>query len=294
MSLQCGTTSNGCNGKAGLIRIEYVIPDPPSVRYKYPNDSDWKKIDRGVRYTQEQSKPVNFSGGQCQNVLYNIYVDAPAYRVDGSYVGRIIRNLRLRGKITLVGWYVDPFGTNLGVQNNLGESAIGWSTTAGLCPTNCNPGSIDAARSVVTSSITRVDGQPDNCGNPQSGDCTFKVFDVSNQIIFSETRNVCPTAEVMPSVYGNNKGSFNVKNTDASRPLKVVNTETNNLKSTLVQLGATTIKKLDSPSGSTLFPRICWDCEEDKCPSGTCEVDCGVQICCYDSQGIAVKTILKS
>ena len=32
-------------------------------------------------------------------------------------------------------------------------------------------------------------------------------------------------------------------------------------------------------------------CEEEKCPLGTCEVDCGDHICCYDNAGIAIAEI---
>jgi hypothetical protein len=35
---------------------------------------------------------------------------------------------------------------------------------------------------------------------------------------------------------------------------------------------------------------ICDDCCE-KCPAGTCAIECGGQICCYNSQGISVKSI---
>ena len=35
------------------------------------------------------------------------------------------------------------------------------------------------------------------------------------------------------------------------------------------------------------------NCEEEKCPPGTCEVDCGNHICCYGSDGVAVVTINK-
>lgn len=34
-------------------------------------------------------------------------------------------------------------------------------------------------------------------------------------------------------------------------------------------------------------------CEDNLCPNGTCSVNCGNHICCYDNRGIAVKTINK-
>ncbi len=37
--------------------------------------------------------------------------------------------------------------------------------------------------------------------------------------------------------------------------------------------------------------RVICNCDEEKCPPGTCEVDCGNSICCDGSDGIAVKEI---
>lgn len=38
---------------------------------------------------------------------------------------------------------------------------------------------------------------------------------------------------------------------------------------------------------------ICADEEQEECPPNTCSLDCGSHICCYNSQGIAVKSISK-
>lgn len=76
----------------------------------------------------------------------------------------------------------------------------------------------------------------------------------------------------------------------------------------------TTIKSIKKPDGSPLDkiyklritdttgeifnkefeeePDVKVECSEE-CPAGTCEVDCGDRYCCYNSEGIAVKSIKK-
>lgn len=295
MALQCGTTNNGCNGIGGVIRVEYTIPDPPYVRYKYPN-SDWVNVANGVNFTTEQSNPASFSGGQCQ-AQYRFMVKWRQSETGPWYEEIIgIRNGPITSLLLRLVSGINASYERQGFPVVEGLGRGGYFLIIINDDTAFRYGYIgiyDVGRSEFIR-LVRADGLADNCGNLSGGNCTFKVFDLNNQIIYQETRDVCPTAEVMPSVYGNNKGNFNVKSV-GSQPLKITENEANNIKSTLIQLGTTTVKKLDSPAGSTLFPKVCWDCEsENNCPENTCSIDCGAHICCYDKNGITVKTLLKS
>ncbi|NJK46989.1 hypothetical protein HC931_01110 [Candidatus Gracilibacteria bacterium] len=141
--------------------------------------------------------------------------------------------------------------------------------------------------------MQRIDNLPDNC-SPGGSTCTFRVLGANNAVIYSEKRAVCPEAITVPEAYGSNTDNFVISNSRQNVPLKIVNSEANNRKSTSVLLGNTVIKKLDSPLGASLMPRVCWDCTEDeKCPENTCSVDCGDRICCYNSLGISIKEIRK-
>ncbi len=48
-----------------------------------------------------------------------------------------------------------------------------------------------------------------------------------------------------------------------------------------------------SKTFDTTCPNITYICQANECPPGTCEVDCGDHICCYDNRGIAIQTIAK-
>lgn len=299
MTLTCGVTSNGCNGKTGLIRVEYTIPESPYVRYRYPNEN-WVNVISGTRFENVLNPGEK---GKCYT-KYNVETEAQ-YRFTRGWEPEKIVTCRYRwtnldGAIGAITSFKagDLFGGNSspprvylqynGRPTNYIDALNYPYYVSQHIDWNYYNYNYTIYHNII--SIIRADNQPDNCGI--SGTCTFKVFEVNNKILFQKTDTVCPTAEAMPSIYGNNKGSFNVKSID-EQPLKVINQEANNLKSTLIQLNNTTVKKLDSPSGATLFPRVCWDCDEDNCPDDTCEVECGSHICCYDKNGIAVKTILK-
>jgi hypothetical protein len=275
MALQCGTTNGGCNGKTGLIRVEYSVPESTYVRYKYPS-GNWVKVINGTRFEIHQESM--YQGFPCKTTWDYLAVPGQCPPACDTISGTIESGTYPNEIVTIR-------------QDKL--------------PGNPQCPSIPQRICLAINQITKVErdilnGYAATCHrlsvtsqNQICNPCTFKVFDCANTILYENTRDVCPIAEVIPSVYSNEKNTFNLKNTDSNQPLKVIESEANNIKSTLIQLGDTLIKKVDSPKCSTLFPKVCWDCEEDKCPPDTCSVDCGAHICCYNSQGIAVKTILK-
>jgi hypothetical protein len=317
MALQCGTTSDGCQGKVGTYLIDYTIPDAGCVRYLYPNET-WKEVKGATRYTTEINN-ISPTPGQGNGVRYRISVytqanlrisDSKGDRFEGTYYPYYGATNEFIGPITsIVIRRTDSFG---GTTRYIGLRVVhaGGTATFGSLPIYTGPNGSGTLKSLPANSywqlpelppdypllnlrVTRKDGLPeDTSGNTE---CIFKVFNEQNAVLFESTREVCPDAIVVPSTYGETKGSFKIGNRDPTKPLKVVNNSTaNNIKSTSILLGNTVVKKIDAPVGSTLFPRVCWDCTEDeKCPENTCSVDCGDRTCCYNSLGISVKEIRK-
>jgi hypothetical protein len=315
--LQCGTTSDGCNGKAGKYRIEYTLVDPSYVRYRYAGEV-WREVKDATQNLRHeltrQSQPSQ--PGQCP-VRYRFFTryrrtptDAWTNRtitMQSNHVGPI-KQLRLflfsgdvrqdREITFLTGPPPDRFVEG---KANFGEAwlyVMAKNLTTGVdFEIRYSVSSSGFGRNTIVRAeylgMQRIDGQPDNC-SPGIEECTFRVLGANNAVIFSEKRTDCPEAVTVPEAYGSNTGSFVVGNSRQNIPLKIVNNEINNQKSTSVLLGNTLIKKLDSPLGSSLFPRVCWDCTEDeKCPENTCSVDCGDRTCCYNALGIAIKVIPK-
>lgn len=317
MALQCGTSNDGCQGKAGKYRIEYTLPDPSYVRSRYAGESwrEFKDATQNLRHELvTESTPAQ--PGQCP-VKYRFFLrfkQRPSQSWQNltltmsgtSLIGPVRQmTLFLASGITGGDRESAPFLTPpppdrlvegqarsgrffLRVWGKNDRTGIEQMTAIGFG----NTGIFEIARAEYLG-MERIDGQPDNC-SPGGSTCTFRVLGANNAVIYTEKRTDCPEAITVPEVYGSNTGSFIISNSRQNVPLKIVNSEANNRKSTSVLLGNTVIKKLDSPLGSSLMPRVCWDCTEDeKCPENTCSVDCGDRTCCYNSQGISVKEIRK-
>lgn len=317
MALQCGTTSDGCQGKTGTYLIDYTIPDAGHVRYRYPNEA-WKEIKGATRYTTE-IKTISPTPGQGIGVRYRISVytqanlrisDSRGDRFEGTYYPYYGFTNQFVGPITsIVIRRTDSFG---GATRFIGLRVVhaGGTTTFGNLFPYTSPNGGFPIKSLPSGAywqlpspppdypllglqVTRIDGLPEDTSGRT--ECIFKVFNEQNAVLFESIKEVCPDAIVEQSTYGENKGSFKIGNRDPTKLLKVVNNSTaNNIKSTSILLGNTIVKKIDAPVGSTLYPRVCWDCTEDeKCPENTCSVDCGDRTCCYNSLGISVKEIRK-
>ncbi|MCU0534229.1 MAG: hypothetical protein MUD14_10080 [Hydrococcus sp. Prado102] len=317
---RCGTTEGGCNGKTGTYAIDYVIPDAPYVRYRYPTES-WKNIN-GTRFETIQNSPTPGQGvgvtyrvgvyTECEMRLPRTVNDCPGQLLNPKIflASRRMDVLGPIGSIAFVPWqqgtlcrHLTDFG-NYGRFNVVGQNGVIYGLDTGLNyfrsnePTTlmeCITDRWEGTRffykfKPVKSFIERADGKPETGQRT----CTFKVFNWANQVILEQTRDICPEAVTVPSTYGNNKGSFRISNNDPNKFLRVVRSDEGAIKVASVFLGNVLIQKLLSPVGSLLYPRVCWDCAGDeKCPPGTCEVKCKNHICCFDSYGRAVKTIKK-
>ena len=270
-----------------LVRVDWNVPEPGGVRYRYSGE-DWVNVPNGVRFTiSEQSEQIQTARKQFINYpngfggstikISNFSIAAPD-------------NIPLQNEVYLILAKFDDCGTigNFNCpcrSNRICEQLVPLSTpiatntllVSGTCQNTTLPNSwVD----IILEWRWRSNLQ-----------CIFKVFDVNNQVIYQESRDVCPTAEVYQCQYGKNIGSFNVKtnNNVTVNQMPVVN----NIRSIVVLDGPTAVKKFDSPGGCNLYPKIELDFEEDKCPPNTCECDCGTHICCFNSSGVAIKVISK-
>lgn len=320
----CGTTGliPDCLGSQNSTwKITYNVPIAGYVRYKYPN-GDWVNVIGGVRYTTELSNPAGFSGGQCENVLYNIRIAGfLRTRSSGENFGYLDRTFQARGKLTKVGYFRDFQGyyTNVGAVNNFGVEYSVWSITRPLDPPSTNPGAMSVANSPFAITIARADGRADNCGNPPGGNCTFKVMDANNQILFQKTDAVCPTAEVVPCQYlpeneqsiSVNPNQIGIKGLPYGLIVQNIVLDTDGRKGTTVETspyplvplpplpsgyaGRIRWLELYSPKGCNLHPKICWECQPcKKCPDDTClkVLDRkNNKICCYGKNGKVIATV---
>lgn len=322
MSKRCGATSNGCNGKTGIYELDYVIPDPSYVRYRYAREA-WQEVknpNSNLTYRIDKvSQP-----GQGQGVRYRIsvYTQADVYSPTRDGVGKYERTLypyfgppgqtnQFIGPITrIVMRRGDYFGSS-----SLKDSIRIQITHAGgenlfICQNRTGPNGSGIQTAVPSSQYWQLPVPPPDYpllelkffrvdNQPETERWRLQIFDALNNVVFNREDTTQPEATIVPEAYPSNptsanRGSFRVSNRDPTKLLRVVRETANNRNSVSVFLGDTLIQKLESPLGATLFPRVCWDCEGDeKCPPGTCEVRCGNHICCYNSQGISVKRINK-
>jgi hypothetical protein len=159
----------------------------------------------------------------------------------------------------------------------------------------------------------------------QSKSCIFKVFK-NGQIVHQETRSTCPEVEkisctlsatnkvikvdklpylerveVVPYAYLN----FGLNVFQAPIPSNCLNIY-NNLTTTIIPLS----NSLPTPSNASQatynfvdqicsypgcpppqFEVLCDSCGCESCPEGTCPIECGDHICCYNDYGVSIKEI---
>lgn len=317
MALQCGTTNDGCQGKAGKYRIEYTLVDPSYVRSRYAGEA-WREFKDATQNLRHDfvTESIPPTPGQCPT-RYRFFTrfrrtptgawNSLTITMSGSHIAPI-KQLRLflftgdvRQDKEITFLTGPPPDRIVEGKANYGEASLFVTArhpTTGADVTVRHPisgtglGRNDVVRAEYLG-MQRIDNLPDDCA-PGGSTCTFRVLTPTNAVYYSEKRAVCPEAVTVPETYRANTENFFISNSKPSVLLRIVNSEANNRKSTSILLGNTVIKKLDSPLGASLFPRVCWDCTEDeKCPENTCSVDCGDRTCCYNSQGISVKEIRK-
>ena len=278
--------------KVERASVTAIVPRAGGVRYQYPGE-DWKFVSGGARFEKASSGQIGvryrvegtynrapyFACGVSQSwYIENVYPPIFGWRVELPDKGLYRNPTRFYAS--------DRSGTQ---ERNYGIIVSG---SGQLSYINGRPDCSDANAdnfgltylfgSLKITRTIRMDGQSDPC--------TFKVFDSFNQIIYTETRAVCPTAEVIPCQYNDSdEQTFEVLG-DGKMDLTVLELPvTDSVRTTQIKLGDTVVKSLSSPSGCNLYPKVVLDCEAaKKCPPDTCEVDCRGHVCCFNEQGIAV------
>lgn len=173
-------------------------------------------------------------------------------------------------------------------------------------------------------SIVRADQQPDNCG-----DCTFTITK-NGAIVHTETRAICPEVEKLPCrlspeikrieieklaylerVEVRDQSINTVYLPPANTPLIDVSplpTECLDIYLTYVLAAPFLSNYVPLPGAFNLYQKIaqicsapdcpppqyqvlCNSCGCESCPSGTCAIECGEHICCYNDDGVSVAQI---
>lgn len=204
-----------CEGKnLAYIHFEYPGEEQQTIKSTNPPVNYQCKFDG------------QFDGGQCLTTYYFRWRYPNGANFLLSFNPESFGHTALNGKIVSIvctgEYYRNGFfrGHTFAIANELGEQTVG-TADAGDLPRGTLP-------PVITPE--RIDGQPDNCGNPPAKNkYKFTVTDAT-QTIYSRSANVCPIVDIK--------------------------------------------------------------CGES-CPPGTCECDCRNVICCYNNNGILVKSFAK-
>lgn len=301
--VNCGTTGviPDCLGAQNSTwKITYNVPEPGYVRYKY-GSGDWVNVIGGVRYTTE----INASSN---NIAVNLS-DGNCITVDCNATGILLSGTALNGEGNYIPYQELRTVSSQPICMNLVRSSVSFNPWKGQTFYNVY---INGTTNIV-GWLTDVRGIQVSCQG-----CLFKVFNNDNQVIYQETRDVCPTAEVVPCQYNPeneksisvNPGQIGIAPLLAPKGLVVYyDVEIpSGRKATFVKvesftgfIGAplpgndVTLLELISPEGCELHPKVCWECKPCKgCPEGTC-IKCldrkTNKICCYGSNGQVIATV---
>ncbi|WP_036488034.1 hypothetical protein [Myxosarcina sp. GI1] len=301
-----------------VVYREYL---PPVIRWKYPNE-DWQEIE-GDDYAIEQEK------GKCPTayILKWRFRASPTrdwiiYQTgDSSFYPpfedlQFIFDDRSGGIVTGFPLLSASYPKSRG--NGLWYFKYSWRENGTSKRTFAQQFQSSLFQLEGTSefiSFERLDGELDNCGN-----CIFTVYK-NEQIVYQETRDVCPKVEKIDSRLSDVYKEVRVDKLSYLEGIEVVNyakdilAVTNNFKSdipswclniystslqpSIIPLEA--IKYLDARyiaqicSPPTLPPpsyEVICNCDScESCPDGTCPVECGGKICCYNDLGVSIKEI---
>ena len=297
---------------------------PPTVRWRYSGE-DWNEI-QGDDYQLDQGKWQCSTTYRffCNFTSYNNFNSPrPESNGVGGLLGAIPQNpiIYIVSKATYGGYvvgdlYVKIFDADNPDGNGHGTFKLNVSTRYLVREIDLNSSRIDWG-------FQRTDNQLDNCG-----DCTFKVY-LDGEIVHEETREECPEVEVLPCRLSDEIKQIQIQKLPFLERIEIVN-ETreiiytpfplivdNNTPSECLEIYKTLIT---APTGINEFvplpgavnpyqhiTQICSasgcpppqytvidNCNGDdckSCPDGTCPIECDDVICCYDEQGIAVKSI---
>lgn len=153
-------------------------------------------------------------------------------------------------------------------------------------------------------SIDRVVRLSDNQELPPPNQCTFKVFDISNQKILSITRNVCPEVIVVPErCYSQPENERFVRKINLSPNMDLRVTYSGNCATVWIDLWPLNYFPVqvyrecsDNPNCPPPWIRFDKKCEEkekcDQCPPGTTiTILNGLSLLCVNSSGCVIKVL---
>jgi hypothetical protein len=257
--------------------VHYREYEPPKIRWRYSNEP-WQEIE-GDDYTvkQEQGKCIATYYVTLGVVFRGNYQQSHPL---GQYYGRISSiNWRKFADGSIDRRFVDIYG---GTRLNPDANVIVGSYF---------PGKNLSWDSFTVVKIERADGLPDNCG-----DCQFKITK-NGQTVHTETRAVCPEIQKIPFDLSDVEKQIEIKKLADLEQIEINNTDIPAECLNIYITGNTTQYQGQICSSPGCPPPkydviCCGPCES--CPDGSCAVTCGDRICCYDQNGIAVKTISKA
>lgn len=287
---------------ARVIVRQYL---PPVVRWRY-GDKDWQEIE-GDDYK------IDSNLGQCENVRYR--VDIKFNYLNNSEPTEAYRNLY--GPIDGIGAEEFRTGWRLCIYAANPRGQRGKCFSVSFANGSGNPFSNEEITSIQT-----LDNVVDNCG-----DSTFTVYK-NGQTVHQETRDQDPEVEQLPCRLSDVSQEIKIDKTpwlssievidfgrDADKtprnpfPLPIpvaIPSECWNIyrRELLDPLPSGNPNNKNEPVFGDYITQICsapgcprpeyqviCDCDDEKCPEGTCAIECGDRICCYGSDGIAVKSI---
>ncbi len=292
-------------------RVVYREYLPPVVRWRYPGEQ-WQEIE-GDDYSINEL-PAQCCGSWDITVYFSVPGCNRALDYSGTRTVRIPYGTYRRIEYQTLNSFVR---TNIAViywdcWQNKEKSVSVWSSTgkSSVIP-NCGdplaihdqPGSTYQLVNAV-----RVDAGQENCT-----ECTFIIY--KNQgIVYSTKREDCPEVEklscrlsdVVKEIKVNKIAYYQaIEIADFARdtlftvpiPRNCLNIYITNLQPSIIPLpdiypDYTFVAQICSDIGCPPpeYQVIC-DCECESCPDGTCPVDCGDHICCYEPSGVAIKSI---
>lgn len=311
MGINCGSTGAipDCLGAQDSVwEVSYIIPRPPKILYKYPNQTyDFAEIEGGVEYEIVERNRPDFDGGNCPN-SYKFYVRwrrnprsewinqtiTPPGSALSDFVGPVTRMLLYLNSNINITYDREGFPS---VQ---GEARGGsFLLTVWMRRRSTNKEAIFTQRFGNTG-IYEV-GRAEYLGMQSLGipeeDCepewTFRVFDCDERKIFERTERERPEVQKIPcKLFPEDEQTIKVSPGNIGliplllpKGLQVTPTITvpDGKKAVLVQVvtalggssipgSAMTILRLTSPKCCTIHPKVCWDCEgcKEKCPPNTC------------------------
>lgn len=311
---------------SSCAKVHYREYLPPVVRWRYPGES-WNEInaddytivqppgqcDTNYHLQGRFEAAYKFNNPEACRGLWQ-WQSSPSSPVPGKIIGWdefIINNFNSYWRII----YEDSNGS-IRYYTQILDLIFRVPITN---VTNCDQSGAKGWKGGFFSidTIERADGEPDNCG-----DCIFTITK-NNEIVHQETRDVCPEVEKLDCQLSEENKVIKIDKLPYLQRVEVVDYEIVKLFLNVfrgqipdeclnIYLNDTT-GIIPLPGGVPLpytytswqlITQICskpgcpppeyqviCNCNCDTCPDDTCAVECDGHICCYDNNGIAIKSI---